>query len=535
MSRSRILRLDVFAWGFGLAVAILPLWVARELPLVDLPQHEYVLAVLGHRDDPATLYARHFDVRPGIRPYLGYYVVVGLLDRVMSIDLANRVFLSVVVAAFPLSIAFLLRGLGRPAWPALLSIPFAFGDAFGWGYVNYCASLPLLLATLGLWVRSLADAARRGWWLAGLIVGLPVLAATHPGPAFYLALGFPFLLLTTSAPEDTSAAGFIGRLRTRAVPIAILACGVLGATVYGASLALRSRTVREAVARGDWLGLLAQRHFEFRSPAESLRLLPDLFANLLRDGSDRLGPIAAAVVALAAVAAARRAGGRGIGTSIGHSIGRGGRGFERARPLGLVAIAAGLYLALPLHIYGSVGDLSPRFAPLIAALGTGLVPGLTGRARAGFLCLAAAVPLATAVPLIRGFRAFDRESAPLREVIGAIGDRPVLMGLIHDPESRVMRHPVYLHAAATAARAHDGIPHYTLADWANGPIRHRTAALPSYPDEWHPERFDLATMGPAYDHFLGRGREPEGLFGGTLGREFDVAARAGDWWLVRRR
>jgi hypothetical protein len=526
MRRSPFIRLEVLAWGFALVVAILPLWVSHELPLVDLPQHEYVLAVLGQVDDPATLYPRYFEVRPGIRPYLGYYVVVGLLDRWMSIDVANRIFLSIVVAALPLSLAFLLRSLGRAAWPGLLSIPFAFGDAFGWGYVNYCASLPLLFASLGLWVRALADARGRRGWLAGLIVCLPVLVMTHPVPVACLAVGFPFLLLTTPVPEDATAWGIGGRLRARIAPLAILACGALGAAVYGVRVALRSHSVSDAIARGDWSGLLAQRHFEFRPPLESLRVLPDLFANLLRDGSDHLGPIAAGLVALAAVAAARVGSGRAPRPEA--------RGFERVRPLGLVVSAAALYLALPLHVYGSIGDVSPRFAPVIAALGTGLVPGLGGRTRALFLCLAAAVSLATAVPLIRGFRAFDREAAPLREVIAAVGDRPTLMGLIDDPESRVMRHPVYLHAAATAARARGGIPHYTLADWPNGPIRHRTAAPPSYPDEWHPERFDRATMAPAYDHFLGRGRTPEVVFGESLGRELHVAARAGEWWLVRR-
>lgn len=527
MSRSRRPRLEVLAWGFALVIAILPLWVARELPLVDLPQHRYVLAALGHLDDPATLYPRYFEARSGFRPYLGYYAVVGLLDRAMPADVADRVFLSVVVAAFPLAVAFLLLGLGRPAWPALLSIPFAYGDAFGWGYLNYCASLPLLFASLGLWVRALADDRRRSGWLAGLIVCLPALAATHPGPAFYLALGFPFLLLTTPAPEDATAPGLVGWLRTRIGALAILGWCALGVAIYGASIALRSRSVAAAMARSDWSGLLAQRHLEFRPPIESLRVLPDLFANLLRDGTDRVGPIATALVALAAVAAAR--------TGIARAPAPAGRWVERARPIGLVVIAVLLYVALPLHAYGFVGDLSPRFAPLVAALAVGLVPGLAGRTRLVFVCLAAGVSLATAIPLVRGFRAFDRESAPLREMIAAAGDRPTVMGLVYDRDSRVMRHPVYLHAAASVARARGGIPNYTLARWSIAPLRHRAAPPPSYADEWQPERFELATMGPAYDHFLGRGRPPEAVFGDRLGHEFQLAARAGDWWLVRRR
>lgn len=527
MHTSRPPRLERLARLFALVVAVLPLWAARELPLVDLPQHSYVLAVLAHRDDPTTLYPRYFEARPGFRPYLGYYAVAGLFDRIMPIDIANRLFPSIAVVAFPLAVGFLLRGLGRAAWPGLLTVPFAFGDAFGWGYVNYCASLPLLFTSLGLWVRALADAPRRGRWLAGLIACLLALAATHPGPAFYLALGFPYLLLATPVPEDATGRGSAAWMRPRVAPVAILAWCALGVGIFAASVALRSHTVADAIARGDWTGLLAQRHFEFRPYGESIRVLPDLLASILSDGSDRLGPIAVAIVALAAIVVSRTAGRRGTGP--------GGPWFERARPLGLVVIAAVLYLGLPLHVYGYVGDLSPRFAPIVATLAAGLVPGLAGRTRAVFVCLAAAASLATAVPLVRGFRAFDRESAPLREVIASVGDRPTVMGLVYDRGSRVVRHPVYVHAAATAARARGGIPNYSLGDWPNSQIRHRGAPLPSFQDEWRPDRFDYASMGPAYDHFLGRGRAPEAVFGGRLRAELYVAARAGDWWLVRRR
>ena len=109
------------------------------------------------------------------------------------------------------------------------------------------------------------------------------------------------------------------------------------------------------------------------------------------------------------------------------------------------------------------------------------------------------------------------------------------MGLLYDYESGVARHPAYLHAAATLARERGGIPNYSLAAWPNSPIRYRTTPPPTFPDEWRPDRFDYATMGGAYDHFLGRGRAPESVFGERLGRELYVAARAGGFWLVRRR
>lgn len=527
MDRTGRPRLERLAWPFALAVAVLPLWVARDLPPVDLPQHSYVIAVLRGLDDPDTLYPRFFEERPGFRPYIGHYAVVGLLARVMPIDLGNRIFISASVIALPLAIGFLLRCLGRPAWPALLTIPFAYGESFAWGFVSYCASLPLMFVSLGLWVRTLDDARRRTWWSWCLIACLLALTVVHPGPAFYLAVGFPFLLLTTPVPEDATARGIVDRLRPRLAPLVILVGSALAVGAFAASVALRSRTVAAAVARGDWSDLVQQRHFEFRAPDESLRALPDLLANVLRDGSDRTGPLVAVGVALAAVVASvfgRRRAARSTGPWL-----------ERTRPIGLVLIALVLYLVLPLHIYGYVGDVSPRVAHIVGALAAGLVPSLGARTRGAFVWIAAAASLATAVPLVLGFRAFDREAAPLREVRAAAGARPIVMGLVFDYESKVVRHPAYLHAAATLARARGGIPNYSLAAWPNSPIRYRTTPPPTFDDEWRPDRFDVATMGGAYDHFLGRGRTPESVFGERLGRELYVAARAGDWWLVRRR
>lgn len=475
MSKTDRPRLERLAWLFALAVAITPLWVARDLPQVDLPQHSYVIAVLQHAHDPATLYPRYFEARPGFRPYIGHYVVVGLLARMMPIDVGNRIFITACVVAFPLAIAFLLRCLGRQAWPALLTIPFAYGDAFGWGFMNYCASLPLMFVILGLWVKALADAPRRAQWTVCLVACLLALAATHPGPVFYLALGLPFLLLTTRTPEDAMARGIAAWLRPRVASLAILGWCALALGTFAASVALRSRTVAAAVARSDWYDLITQRHLEFRPLGESLLDFPVLLANLLRDGSDRLGPLAAGSVALAAVVAAR--------FDRGPAPGPVRPWFERARPLGLVAIALTLYLALPLHIRGYVGYVSPRMVPIVAAFAVGLVPPLGARSHRAFVWLAAAASLATAVPLVRGFRAFDRESAPLRMFHQAMGERPTVFGLVYDFDSRVVRHPAYLHAAATLARAGGGIPNYSLAAWPNSPIRHRTAPPPPLEDE----------------------------------------------------
>src|SRR6516225_11214496 len=148
---------------FGGAVffGILPLWVGPHLPMVDLPQHLHLISVLHRLNDPTTLYPQVFAARAELTPYLGYYYLVSLLSWVVPLEMANRLFLSAMVLGLPLAMAFLLRSLGRPRWPAVLTLPFSYGDSFGWGFVNSTASFVLALLAAGLFVRALTDAERR--------------------------------------------------------------------------------------------------------------------------------------------------------------------------------------------------------------------------------------------------------------------------------------------------------------------------------------------------------------------------------------
>src|SRR5947208_11183100 len=116
---------DRALYAAALLVGIIPLWVTRHLPMVDLPQHLHLISVLHRLDDASTLYPRLFESRGELNPYLGYYHLVSLLNWLLPLEAANKVFLSAVVAGLPLSLAFLLRSVCRPEWPSLLCVPFS--------------------------------------------------------------------------------------------------------------------------------------------------------------------------------------------------------------------------------------------------------------------------------------------------------------------------------------------------------------------------------------------------------------------------
>jgi hypothetical protein len=244
----------------------------------------------------------------------------------------------------------------------------------------------------------------------------------------------------------------------------------------------------------------------------------------LRDGSDRWALVA---VTLVWVVAALAAGLGRRGTA--HEA-----GIARLRIWGLGLFALVLYFALPFDIRGAIYYLNTRYAHLAAALLASALPPLSARLRPAFLVAGAGAAVLLAVPLVRAFRGFDDEAAPLLRFAVLTPAGPRVMGLIFNQGTKALTHPVFLHAAAVPARLRGGISNFSFALTAHSPLRYRGAPPPTFASEWRPDGFRWETMGNAYSHFLLRGVPPERVFGPHLGPDVRVVAREGDsWWLER--
>jgi hypothetical protein len=503
------------AYALGLLLGVAPLWVSHQLPMVDLPQHLALISALHRLGDPTTLYPAVFAARGELTPYLGYYHLVSALHWLLPLEVANRLFLTAVVAGLPLSLAFLLRTVGRPRWPSLLALPFTYGDSFGWGFINYLAALPLAVLACGCFLRALAEPpGRYRWALAHGAVLLAVLLM-HVQAFFFLALALPWLLLTTPTP---------GGLRAR-LPALLSLLPALGVfALWGAGRLLAPAEVEEGAPWKAWGPLLSQQNLAFKPLAQNAGELPHLLANQLRDGTDSWAVLAVAGLGVGAVLAAAL-GARGT---------RRESGLARLRLLGLGLLALLLYFALPFDIRGAIYYFNTRYVHLAAALLVASVPPLAARVRPAFLVLGAAMALLLALPLARGFRAFDAEAEPLLRFAALTPPGPRVMGLVWNPSSRVVAHPVFLHAASVPARLRGGITNFSFALTPHSPLRYRGTPPPTFPSEWRPDGFRWETMGDAYSHFLVRGPSPERLFGSRLGSELHVVAAAdGMWWLAR--
>ncbi|WP_395855917.1 hypothetical protein [Cystobacter fuscus] len=508
----------------ALVLGALPLWVSTHLPMVDLPQHLHLISALHRLEDPTTLYPQLFAARHELTPYLGYYHAVSLLNWLVPLDTANRLFLSAYVVGLPLSLAFLLRGLGRPTWPALLALPLAYGDNFGWGFINYLAALPLALVCCGLFVRALTRTHQRRAWAAGLALCLATVLLFHVQVFAFLALALPWLLLTTPVPEDVGARGPSARLRPR-VPALL---GVVpGVALFLSWVVLRLGQPSEVETGAPWKAwgpMLSPQNLAWKSFAQNRAELLEVLANLLRDGSDRwplyaVGAVGACALVLGLVRPAPSPEGP----------------IARLRMPGLVLLALGLYFLLPFDIRGYTYYLNTRYAQLAALLALASLPVTPPPLQRVLRLASAACALPLALVLGQGFRAFSREASEWDVLVQSTAPRPRVMGLIFDASSRVVRHPVFLHGAATLAGARGGGTNFSFALTPHSPLRYRGTPPPTFPSEWRPQEFDYATQGAAYDHFLIRGAPPSRVFGARLQNELSVAAHAGESWLVRRR
>ena len=201
-------------------------------------------------------------------------------------------------------------------------------------------------------------------------------------------------------------------------------------------------------------------------------------------------------------------------------------------------LAGLLFLLLPFDIRGAIYYLNTRYAHLAAPLASPrcrCYPSPRPRPRCSSPGPLAALVLAAATGERLSTPSTSRP-APLLRFAEETPPGPRIMGLIFDPGSRVVRHPVFLHAAAVPARLRGGITNFSFARTPHSPIRYRGPPPPTFPSEWRPDGFRWDTMGPAYSHFLVRGVDPRAIFGARLGTEVTPVDVAGGMaWLENGR
>jgi hypothetical protein len=165
------------------ALSVVPLFAGRYLPFFDYPAHLTIPAALRQRADPATQISALWERDWRIVPNCAHYAFTYLLSFLMPLEAASRLFVALFsVAALPVAAAFTLRAFGRDWRLAVLAVPLAWNRCLWYGFVGFCAALPLSLIIIGLLATDLARPSRRR------AIGIGLLAALLPFVHFFVMM-----------------------------------------------------------------------------------------------------------------------------------------------------------------------------------------------------------------------------------------------------------------------------------------------------------------------------------------------------------
>ena len=397
--------------GFSLPIAL-----AEHPPMQDIPNHLAIVRTLAAEDsDPA--WGSHFENRLEADAYSTYYLVCTALASRLGAEAANRIVLTLYAALLPTAfLALVLSYDPGLRWNAIPAFLLVYSDLYLVGFTNYLLALPMLLAGAAVGVR-IARSDATSWLavlaLAALCTGLYF---THPFALAMLLVVLAILVLSRRLRRQRLIALGAGLLPGVALGLQrLVTTDLMPGPVLRLSPGLKIRYLLTT----PLLALDAHRHWSFYS----------------------VGGLGLLLVGL-----------------VGYDLIRGRRtdgcsNTERwwhDRALAALVLFVIAYFAVPFNGANAMWfDLRLAVATWFLFL-LALKPQFTrGILRRGVLVATCIVSLLGVWSLHRGF---EREIAPLFEVIGHMKPSSRVLPIVANPSSQVSQ-PFYVRDAA--------IPYYS--------------------------------------------------------------------------
>ncbi|MDZ4697082.1 MAG: hypothetical protein SGI86_18240 [Deltaproteobacteria bacterium] len=529
-----------FALGYLvlLPLFLMPVFVTKFLPGLDLPFHLSIADMLMKADDPASPYAPYYESRLGFAPYAAHYLLLVGLGRFMVLALAHNVVMGIYIAVLPLCCSYLLAVSGKSRLPALLAFPLCFNMTLHYGFISFCLSLPALL----LWLALTADLLARpslgiGWRAARL----PVLAGLV-GCLLYLChlQNYLFGICAVGAMCVLGPGGW----RRRALGVAAIVPSAL-------SLVLWWR-------RSPFAGDAAARHGSFDFAWETLKnarmadlqwgqlpLRTDIenrigwFPDHLLKGFVDLIDVRVANAILFAAAFYYLLGWLGAWMGSGQKR----RTHFRLAHTMVFLGAVFAYFALPHHLREfELMTFYPRFSVLAVLLFLPLIPAGLGRIsgfmRVGVMLPALLIGVLWSHSLFIHYRAYREEIADFAAVLRQTPADGKAVGIIYNRRSTVLRNESVLvgltgfHVAARKSKtsmvplAYCGMRHIPCAIKPNAPRL-------SHPGAWLEQPFEWPSLIDDFDVIYVRSSPYELLQGHA--RDLQTVAHVGSWISLRKK
>jgi hypothetical protein len=506
--RTAVDRWLLAAFAVSAVATVLPIWIAKYLPLLDLPNHLTAVAIWHYHDDPKWDFARFYDLNLVPLPYWAHYYTVHLLTYVTrSVETANKIFLTAYALALPAGTWALARRFGRSPWLALFAFPLVWNFNLGDGFIAYCAGFAAVPPALVVVDRH----AREPTWERALAV-----AAVGTLTYFFHLLAYVLFLV---------CAGMVVLAQRRALSPKLLAARalpVLSCAGIGLWALRRANDMNFHRVTG------AGRQLIYDPVVDRLAQIPDRLINLLPGAADEWLLLVAVACWLAlAVTAAHTAGG-----------GDGGAVEGEPRRWGAelcCAAALALYLATPRSMQRPFywHMINGRFVVAIALFAALLVRGRIDGWRRLLLAPLVVATVCYCVALSGAFREFNRHAAGFDEVVAQIPrDKQVLTLILRPMGDSTVNVSAFNQFPSYVQLRHGGYNFYNFAE--GFPLRYRVH-LPAPP--WsHADEFDWALQSQPYDYFLTfrEGWEYSPMKEPLAEGKVRLIAHAGEWRLYQK-
>jgi hypothetical protein len=474
--------------------ALLPIWGSRFLPLADLPDHVAGIALYHRFDDASWGYQNYYFSNRILVPYWGHYFPSHLFAYFVSIETANKLFLSIYAAALPASVLALGRRFGMSPWLAVAAFPLVFSYSFGWGFVSSAAGWPLALFALAqLDALVEAPSPRRAAGLFALTVGCYFM---HLLPWLFLGAAAALLLIVKRP----------GRRALTLAAAALLPSVLLAA--WGFHAARRSGS---GMASGG--GLVVGR--------EPLSVL-------LKEAGTRL--------VMSSVEAPAWPVWLGLTLSLVLVVSLRAKRGVAWLPLGWALLALVGYLILPHQISRPIQwwNISPRMLAAAALLVPCALPGALDGWRRALVAPAIAAALWFPLRLDGVFRAFDARAHGFVEVMQHVArsDNTLVMNYEHSKEPSLVRGLPFNEFNAYAQVIAGGYNPFPLQ--MGFPVLEKKGAAPPAP-HWSTfvGDFKQPLHGAAFDWVITFAEPRSGQLFGDFASRVPLVAQSGEWRIYR--
>lgn len=471
-----------------LVLAVAPLWIGGNLPMVDIPQHAAQIAALRELWAGNDLFERAFEIN-WFTPYLLGYLLLYVVALLVPITVATQIVVSIAIVSIPILTGWLLRAAQADERWKWLAIPASFSFAFYWGFLSFIVAVPVALLFLIRAIKFAREPSlRSGVLLAAFAIFLFFCHVIVLGFISLIALGYVF----GSSFKDPK------RLVLKMVPF------MAPLPLIGAWLLITYQS--EPVAQ--------------KAPAYGPPL--DRLTNLLMQpaGWDSFSPllclsVTGCVVLLPLIA---------------------GSSWSR-RPERWLPFVLGLttFLSVPTYVLNA-GFFYERLGIFLVPLWL-MVWDAPGRPRRRLDWLASLVVVVWILSSTARFVSFARETESFRAILAQMEPGRTVAAMVVDRSSPLFAAPVYTHFPVWYQATRAGIVDFNFADFYSQPVRYRADAGARLGERlaWYPALFSWDYHGGAkYDYFLVRCPIDISLeiFKERRG-DVQLLARIDSWWLYR--